>query len=152
MNTTIIIGNLTDKPLDRQTNGGTRLCTFDVAVSMGKDRTPLYVSVTVWNDKLREYCNQYLEKGSKVCIVGRLDYPYAYKSEKTGEAKCCLKIRADQVEFLPKGLRNEPAQPLPQNIPATASNSGYPQQGGYTPPGFSEVDPNDVPWFGGNPY
>lgn len=158
MNVTHHIGNLTDKPVLRQTNGGKKLCSFDIAVTMGRDKNPLYISITVWDERLAEYCEKYLEKGSKVAVTGSLDYPYAYKSEKSGEARCNIKIKATNVEFLPKGARPEQAQQLPQNIPGqeNGSQTGYQRQYAAQPDpslaqqGFSELDPNEQPpWYNG---
>lgn len=154
MNVTHHIGNLTDKPLLRTTNGGKKVCNFDIAVTMGKDKNPLFISIAVWDERLAEYCEKYLEKGSKVAVSGSLDYPYAYKSEKSGEARCNIKIKADKVEFLPKGVRPEQAQQLPQNIPG--QDAGYQRQYNgqnapdTSPQGFSELDPNEPPpWYNG---
>lgn len=169
MNKLILIGNLTRDPVLRE-YGQSAVCTFDIAVTMrGKDKKPpLYVTVSVWDDKLRANCAKYLKKGSKVCVDGELDYPYAYKSEQ-GEARANVKMKAASVEFLP----NPNAKPqggqdtLPQSIPGVPQNNyGYqsqrPQQGqplpwesggqGNPTAGFSEVDPNDpAPWLGA-PY
>jgi single-strand DNA-binding protein len=81
LNKVMIIGNLGRDPELRYTQRGTAMCTFSVAVSRpGRldDATGLraeeeteWFSVVAW-DKLAETCSQYLGKGQKVYVEGRL--------------------------------------------------------------------------------
>lgn len=153
---TFFIGNLTQDPTVRQTTSGKRCVVFDCAVSKSKDKPPIYVSCSVWDDSpLFKNASSYLHKGNKVAVLANMDYPYAYISQKTNEPKTNIKVTALEVEFLANPQKGE--QPLPQNIPGMAPNNNY----GYhrqTPQptaaqqqaeqdlinqGFSVVDPAD---------
>lgn len=74
----MIIGNVTRDPELRTTGGGQSVCSFSVATNMRwtdnqgqqQERTE-YHNVVAWR-KLAEICSQYLGKGRKVYIEGRL--------------------------------------------------------------------------------
>jgi single-strand DNA-binding protein len=76
--TVIIVGNLGKDPEMRYTPGGQAVTNFSVAVSdnytnsSGEkvDRT-IWIRVSTWG-KQAEVCNQYLKKGRRVLIEGRL--------------------------------------------------------------------------------
>jgi len=76
--TIIIVGNLGRDPEMRYTPGGTAVTNFSVATSRqytASDGTPVketaWFRVSAWG-KQAETCNQYLRKGSKVLVEGRL--------------------------------------------------------------------------------
>lgn len=78
LNKVMIIGNLGRDPEMRYTPSGTPVTTFSVAASRrwtGPDGQPRedteWFRVVAW-EKLAETCNQYLTKGSKVYVEGRL--------------------------------------------------------------------------------
>jgi single-strand DNA-binding protein len=81
LNKVMIIGNLGRDPELRYTQRGTPVCNFTVAVNRpgrlddatgqrSEDETEWF-AVVAW-DKLAETCSQYLAKGRKVYIEGRL--------------------------------------------------------------------------------
>ena len=69
----IIIGNLGRDPEMRYTPDGKAVTTFSVAASRryGEKEETAWFRVSVWG-KQAESCNQYLQKGSKVLVEGRL--------------------------------------------------------------------------------
>lgn len=74
----MIIGNLTRDPEVRKTTSGQSVCTFSVATNRnwtGQDGTKQEASdfhnVVAWG-KLAEICGQYLTKGRKVYVDGRM--------------------------------------------------------------------------------
>ena len=78
LNRATIIGNLTRDPEVRQTPSNQSVCTFSVATNRnwtGQDGTKQeateFHNVVAWG-KLAEICGQYLNKGRKVYIEGRL--------------------------------------------------------------------------------
>jgi single-strand DNA-binding protein len=81
VNKVILIGNLTRDPELRHTAENKKaVCTFGLATnrswtteSGGKQEEPEYHRIIAW-DKLAEVCNQYLKKGRKVYVEGRLQY------------------------------------------------------------------------------
>jgi len=78
LNKGMIIGNLTRDPESRTTPQGAVVTSFSVATNMvwtdangQKQEKAEYHNVVAWR-KLAEICTQYLKKGSKVYIEGRL--------------------------------------------------------------------------------
>ena len=78
LNRAMIIGNLTRDPETRTTPTGQTVCNFSVATSsqwtnaqgQRQERTE-YHPIVAWG-KLAEICTQYLGKGRKIYIEGRL--------------------------------------------------------------------------------
>lgn len=67
------IGNLGADPESRYTQAGKQVVNFRIACSEkfgGKEVTE-WVSVVAW-DKLAEICAEYLQKGSRVYVSGRM--------------------------------------------------------------------------------
>lgn len=78
LNRATIIGNLTRDPEVRQIPSGQSVCTFSVATNRtwtgsdnSKQEATEFHNVVAWG-KLAEICGQYLSKGRKVYIDGRL--------------------------------------------------------------------------------
>lgn len=78
LNRAMIIGNLTRDPETRTTPGGATVSSFGVATTSAwkdaagaKQERVEYHNIVAWG-KLAEICQQYLGKGRKVYIEGRL--------------------------------------------------------------------------------
>ena len=78
INQVILMGNLTRDPELRTTPSGQSVCSFSLAVNrawQGQDGQTQeavdYFDVTAWG-KLGELVNQYLRKGRKALVMGRL--------------------------------------------------------------------------------
>lgn len=99
MNKIIITGNLTKQPELRFTTNEKAVCTFDIANNegYGDKKQTNYFKVVVWG-KIGENCANYLDKGSKVLITGRLGNR-SY-DDKEGNKKHITEITASEVEFL----------------------------------------------------
>ena len=101
----IFIGNLGSNPEMRFTPNGDPVTSFSVATSRRyneKDETTWF-RVSVWG-KQAESCNQYLHKGSKVLVEGRLrpdenGNPNVYQ-RKDGTWASSYEITAESVRFL----------------------------------------------------
>jgi len=103
----IIMGNLGRDPELRYTANGKAVTVFTVAVNSRaqedgewKDKTTWF-RVTCW-DKLAETTNQYLKKGRKVFVVGRVDVS-TWSDKTSGEARATLELTAREVKFLDGG-------------------------------------------------
>lgn len=78
LNRATLIGNLTRDPEMRQTPGGQSVCSFSVATNRAwtgndgvkQDATEFH-NIVAWG-KLAEICAQYLVKGKKIYVEGRL--------------------------------------------------------------------------------
>jgi single-strand DNA-binding protein len=78
LNKVMLIGNLTRDPEMRYTPQGAAVCTFGVATNRSwtlesgeKKEDVEFHNVVAWN-KLAEICAQFLKKGRKVYVEGRL--------------------------------------------------------------------------------
>lgn len=78
LNRVQLIGNLTRDPELRYTPNGTAVCSFGIATNRSwttesgekKDEAEFH-NIVAWN-KLAELCSQFLTKGGKVFVEGRL--------------------------------------------------------------------------------
>ena len=86
LNKVLLIGNVTDNITVEDVNGEDKVCNFFIATNRTlkgkngiKEETTEYHRIVAWN-KLAENCSQFLEKGSKVYVEGRLStYKYLDK-------------------------------------------------------------------------
>jgi len=93
-----IVGNLGKDPDMRFTTDGKAVTTFSVAASNRKDET-VWFRVSTW-DKQAETCNQYLHKGSKVLVEGRLKAEPPVFQKKDGTWASSYEVTAENVRFL----------------------------------------------------
>ena len=103
MNKITIIGNLTKDPELRSTQDGVSVCGFTVAVNRPKtaknqDPGADYFNISAWRG-LGENCAKYLQKGKKVCVVGRVSLR---TWENDGKHGASIEVMAEDVEFLNK--------------------------------------------------
>jgi len=104
LNKVMIIGNLGQDPEMRFTANGSAVTNFRVAVSRhyqgadGERREETeWFSVVAWN-KLAEQCNQYLQKGRKVYVEGRLQ-TRSWDGQ-DGQKRYRTEVIATEVQFL----------------------------------------------------
>src|SRR6185503_20610879 len=102
-NQAIIMGNLTRDPELRSTPGGQQVASFAVATNRtwmdgsGERKEAVeYHEIVAWG-KLGELAAQYLAKGRKVMVVGRLQ---TQSWEKDGVKRSRTEIVASDVNFL----------------------------------------------------
>ena len=100
-----IIGNLGQNPEMRYTPSGVPVTSFGVAVNRrwtGEDgqqqEETIWFNVSAWR-RQAEICNQYLTKGQRVLVVGRMQEPYIW-TDQNGSARASLQITAQEVRFL----------------------------------------------------
>lgn len=102
-NVVLMNGNLTKDPDLRETGGGTPICELRIATnsSFKKDgkweSKAHFFQINVWGGQ-GENCAKYLQKGSKITVVGRLEYQQWENKE--GETNSRVVIVANQIEFL----------------------------------------------------
>jgi single-strand DNA-binding protein len=104
MNKVILIGNLTRKPELASTPNGVSVCKFSIAVSReysnaDGNRETDYFNIVTWRG-LAENCSKFLDKGSKVAVIGCLQNR-SYE-DRDGAKKTITEIIASEVEFLSK--------------------------------------------------
>lgn len=147
INKVIIVGNLGRDPEVRNTAGGQSVANFSVATSEQwadkqsgekKEKTEWH-RIVVWG-KVAELCGQYLAKGRKVYIEGRLQGREWTNTE--GQKVNSTEIVANQVVFL--GGKDEGRGPRP----ATPGDEfGSPPAGlDEAPPAASGPGNDDIPF------
>jgi single-strand DNA-binding protein len=119
----ILIGNLGGEPETRYTQAGRQFTSFNVACNRmystqeGERREETeWFRVTAWG-RLGEVCSQYLHKGSRVYIEGRL---YSRTWEGTdGQKRFALNVDANEMQILdsrPRGdMQEQHLQPEEAN-------------------------------------
>lgn len=134
INRVTISGNLTRDPELRTTQGGMAILGFGVAVNDRRKNSqtgewedcPNFIDCTMFGTRA-EKISQYLSKGTKVAIEGKLRYS---SWEKDGQRRSKLEVIPDEVEIMSArqqaqqgSLGNEPVYSAPQ-----------PAQGGFAVP------------------
>jgi len=106
-NRVVLMGNLTRDPQVRQIPSGASVADLGLAASevfKNKDGEKVektcFVDIVAWG-RQAETCGQYLSKGSPVLVEGRLQLDQ-WETE-DGQKRSKIRIRADRVQFLPKG-------------------------------------------------
>ena len=104
MNKILIIGNLGSDPEMRYTPNGNPVTSFTVATnrryrtSDGENREETeWFRISAWN-RLAETCNQYLQRGSKVYLEGRLSSRTYVAND--GETRVSLDVNASEVSSI----------------------------------------------------
>ena len=105
MNSVSLIGNLaTDVDL-KDVGPEKKVATFLLAVDRpGRDAGADFVSVSTW-DRQAEVCGEYLAKGSRVGVDGRLRSRSWEDAE--GKRRSAIEIVANRIEFLDSRSRDE---------------------------------------------
>lgn len=93
----ILIGHVGRKPEMRYTPGGKAVADFSLAVNEQKDVTQWF-KVICW-EKTAEIADKYLDKGSKVMVVGKIEDPRPY-TNKSGELACTIEVTVRTLKFL----------------------------------------------------
>jgi single-strand DNA-binding protein len=108
VNSVNLIGNLSSDVELKQVGDEKRVANFRVAVDRGgRDAGADFFRVSVW-DRQADLCAQYLCKGRKVAIEGRLR---SRSWEDEGQKRSAVEIVANRVEFL------TPPQELAEVVP-----------------------------------
>ena len=104
VNKVILIGNLGQDPDLKFSSTGTAICKLSIATSQKrKDQSGQYQDETQWHrvtlfGKQAEVCGEYLAKGKKVYIEGRIQYDKY--TDKDGVTKYTTDIIANDMRFM----------------------------------------------------
>ncbi len=131
LNKVLVIGNVGNDPEMRYTPSGAAVTSFNVATnrryttSAGEQREETeWFRVSAWS-RLAETCNQYVTKGMKVYVEGRLNSrPWI---DRDGQARAGNEISATEVTFLD-------------------SRASTDAEGGRPADGPAQDDAEDLPW------
>ncbi len=132
--TIILVGNLGRDPEMRYTPSGQAVTNFSVAVNDNftssngeKVERTIWVRVSTWG-KQAEICNQYLKKGRKVLVEGRLvtdpntGGPRVWERQ-DGTKSASFEVSAQTVRFLSQRGEDEGAGAPPGEAAGQASDT-----------------------------
>lgn len=135
LNRVQLIGNLTRDPELRYTPNGTAVCSFSIATNRTwttetgeKHEEAEFHRIVAWN-KLAELCSQFLVKGRKVYVEGRLST--RNWTGQDGQQRSSTEVVIDDMILLDSKRGGEEAQPAqvtavsdqPQNAPPQAKTT-----------------------------
>ncbi len=134
----VLVGNLGRDPEMRYTPNGTAVTSLSVATSrkyttadgQHKDET-IWFRVSVWG-KQAEPCNQYLTKGSRVLVEGKLvpdenGGPRIWTGS-DGKPRASFEVRADSVQFMSTKREGAAASGAPNAAPGAAPEAAMEEQ------------------------
>lgn len=99
INQVILMGRLTRDPEQRTTTTGKTIASFSIAVDRGgQDDAADFFDVTAW-EKLGDLVMQYLGKGRRVLVQGRLRQD-SWDDKETGKKRSRVEVTATDVTFL----------------------------------------------------
>lgn len=107
INQVILLGRLTRDPESRTTPSGKTVVSFSLAVDRaGSEDQADFFDVTAW-EKLGDLVMQYLSKGRRVLVQGRLRQD-SWDDKETGKKRSRVEVTATDVTFLdgPSGDSN----------------------------------------------
>ncbi len=120
-NLVVLEGNLVSDPEIRYAQNGTALCTFSIASNYSFYREEelqeevYFLDVAVWA-KLAELCNEYLKKGRRVIVNGRIKQSKWLDDDGGTHSK--ISIVGNQVQFLDfKDSQKVEAELSEENVP-----------------------------------
>jgi single-strand DNA-binding protein len=122
MNKIILIGNLGRDPDMSYTTNGTAVTKFSLAVSRrakansNGERETDWFNIVAWQ-QLAETCNNYLKKGQKIYVEGRLEQ--RRYTDKEGVSRTAIEVIINDMEML------TPKNQQPGNS-GSESYSGHP--------------------------
>lgn len=131
INVVTISGNIGRDPELRQTQGGTQVLTFSLAVSDRKrnqqsgewEDATNWVPCVVFGNRA-ESLSRFLAKGMKCAVEGKLRQS-TYK-DKSGQNRSKIEVIVDEVEFMSQSkAQNQPQQQQPNNYTNQYQNGAY---------------------------
>lgn len=142
INRVIISGNLTRDGELRRTQSGMAILALGVAVNDRRknnqtgewEDVPNFVDVIMFGRRAESLAD-YLVKGTKVCIEGKLRYS---SWERDGQKRSKLEVIADEVEFINQRKQQSQGHGQPEYVESTViDGSGGDTYGVYQ---------DDIPW------
>lgn len=134
LNKVQLIGNLTRDPELRYTPNGKAVCSFGIATNRywttetGEKREEAdFHNIVAWG-KLAEICSQFLLKGRKVYVEGRLQ-TRSWTSQ-DGQQKSRTEVVIDDMILLDSKGAASASYPAKANVVNNTSNAASPGEGG----------------------
>lgn len=150
INRVVISGNLTRDAELRQTASGMAVLGFSVAVNDRRKNTqteqwedyPNFIDCSMFGTRAEKIA-QYLSKGTKVAIEGKLRWS---QWERDGQKRSKIEVVVDEIEFMTSrsdAPSQATAQPVRQQAPYQQQMGGMPQEVG---PVTGTIYDDDIPF------
>lgn len=112
LNKVILGGRMTADPELKQTNSGTPVLTFSIAVSRrfqkeGEQQAD-FINLVAWR-QTAEFISRYFRKGSSICIVGNLQT--RIWTDQNGQKRYATEVIVDEANFVDSKNENSQAEP-----------------------------------------
>lgn len=128
LNRAQLIGNVTRDPEVRNTPSGQTVASFGIATNAqwtdtqgAKQVRTEFHNIVAWG-KLAEICQQYLTKGKKIFLEGRIQTREWEAQD--GQKRTRTEIVAENMIMLDRGGSNDGAPRMPSSAPTSSMNSG----------------------------
>ncbi len=121
INQVILMGRLTRDPEMRTTTTGKSIASFSLAVDrQTQDDQADFFDITAW-EKLGELANQYLSKGRRCLVQGRLRQD-SWDDKETGKKRSKIEVVATDITFLDGPNGSEGGSSAPRSADNGSSN------------------------------
>jgi len=144
LNHVVLIGNLTRDPELRYIGSGQAVTTFSIAVNRSynsqageKKEEVTFLRIVTWG-KRAEVCNEYLKKGSPVCVEGRLQ-SRTWEAQ-DGSKRSTVEVVASNVQFLNRGTGGRASESEAGDV------QSYPEDASPAVDEVSEKNNEEVPF------
>lgn len=149
LNKVMFIGNIVNDPELRTTAGGQNVTSFRIATNRrwknqntGElQEEAQFHNIVAWG-KLAEICSQYMNKGMRVFIEGRLTHR-SWDDQQTGQKRYMTEVVAENAIMLDKKEGSSPRSTNNQAAPAAAAVTN-PEQDNVSIPSPEQIPTIDV--------
>lgn len=144
LNKTILMGRLTADPeLKHTKSSGTAYTSFCIAVDrnyskQGEEKQTDFIDCEAWRGTAEFIC-KYFTKGQMIALSGSIQTG-AY-TDRDGNKRKTVRVRADEVSFCGSKNENRPAEPKPAAVPMPD-----PYYSSGTSSDFYELPSDDLPF------
>jgi single-strand DNA-binding protein len=146
LNQILLIGRAGNDPEMRYTSSGTPVTSFSLAVNNSRrdqngewTEDTEWFRVTAW-ERQAESVNQYLSKGRRVFVDGRLST--SQYTTNSGETRTSLEVRAFKVVF----LDSSGGESGDSSLPSEAQSYSGGQASSLAPANDQSEDVEELPW------
>lgn len=153
VNRVIILGNLGNDPEIRTMPNGDQVANLSVATSeswtdkqTGEKREQTEWHRIIFFRRQAEICTQYLKKGSKIYLEGKLKT--RKWQDQNGQDRYTTEIYGDNLQMLDSKQEGQATAQQPQRQSQSSSNNTYAKakSGSYTPPPSDNFEDDIVPF------
>ncbi len=116
MNRAILMGRLVRQPELRQTQSGTDVCSFTLAIdrrfkNQNGERQTDFIPCVAWG-KTAEFCAKYFSQGQRMAVVGSIQ-PRSWEDQE-GNKRTTTEVIAEEVYFADSKRSDDAGTAMPQ--------------------------------------